>query len=92
MKHIEVCLKVVRLSVESVQIIKMSSMYQVMSSGCICCVCMKSLSIVDMKMLAMVDENVAPMAVPLICWNVKSICWNVKSLKVKQLLMLTYSS
>ena len=77
--------KVVRLSVESVQIINMSSMYLVMSSGCIRCVCRKSLSIVDMKMLAMVGENVAPMVVPLICWN-------VKSLKLKQLLLMLMCS
>ena len=59
--------KVVRLSVESVQIMKMSSMYLVVSSGWIGCASKKSLRIVDIKMLAMVGENVAPMAVPLIC-------------------------
>lgn len=61
-----------RVSVESVQIINISSIYLVSSSGCICCVCRKSRRIVDIKILAIVGEKGAPIAVPLICWNVNS--------------------
>ena len=59
------------MSAESVQIMKMSSMYHVISSGCLCCVCRKSLRIADIKMLVTVGENGAPIAVPLICWKVR---------------------
>ena len=51
----------------SVHIIKMSSMYRVSRSGCVCCVLRNLSSIADIKMLAMVGEKAAPMAVPLIC-------------------------
>ena len=59
------------VSAESVQIMKMSSMYRVISNGCLCCVCRKFLRITDIKMLATVDENGVPIAVPLICWKVR---------------------
>lgn len=59
------------MSAESVQIMKILSMYRVISKGCLCCVCRKSLRIADIKMLATVGENGAPMAVPLNCWKVR---------------------
>ena len=67
-------LRLVRKTVSSCsvpgQIRKMSSMYRDMSSGELVCVARKFRSTVDMKILAMVGEKVAPMAVPFICWNV----------------------
>lgn len=51
----------------SVHTIKMSSIYRVITKGFIVCVFKKFLIIVDMKMFAIVGENAAPIAVPLIC-------------------------
>ena len=34
-----------------------------------CCVCKKVFRVVDIKMFAIVGEKAAPVAVPLICWN-----------------------
>lgn len=50
---------------------KMSSMYLVSRRGFFGCEFINFFSTVDIKMLAMVGENLAPMAVPMVCWNIK---------------------
>ena len=57
------------VSAVSVQMMKMSSMYRVKVSGLIFCVCRNEVMMEDIKMLAIVGENAAPIAVPLICWK-----------------------
>ena len=62
--------------VVSVQMRKMSSMYRVRTRGLMFCVRRNPLIMVDIKILAIVGENAAPIAVSLICW--KNRCENAK--------------
>ena len=45
-------------------------MYRYSRTGLWCCVPRKFCSVTDKKMLAIVGENAAPIAVPWVCWNV----------------------
>ena len=59
-----------RLSLLSVQIKNMSSIYLFSSSGWVEVSMVRRLKNTDMKMLATVGEKGAPIAVPLCCWNI----------------------
>ena len=59
--------KDISVSVVSVQMMKMSSMYLATVWGWMGCVSRKDLMMEDIKMLAIVGENAAPIAVPFIC-------------------------
>ena len=56
-------------SAVSVQMMKMSSIYLARVSGLMGCVCRNDLKTEDMKILAIVGEKAAPMAVPFTCWK-----------------------
>ena len=58
-----------------VQMRKMSSIYRASVRGLTFCVRRKAFIVVDIKILAMVGEKAAPMAVPLICWKM----WSAKA-------------
>ena len=58
------------LSKEWGQMRSMSSMYRFSRRGLDCCVRRKRSSVTERNMLAIVGENEAPMAVPLVCWSI----------------------
>ena len=50
---------------------KISLMYLVSRRVFFGCELINFSSMVDIKMLAMVGKNVAPIAVPMVCWNIR---------------------
>ena len=58
------------LALLSVQMKNMSSIYLFSSSGWVELSMVRRLKNTDMKMLATVGENGAPIAVPLCCWDI----------------------